>query len=109
MELAGPPPPVPGVLARLFPVLLSLDEVGRAPSFAMGGLDSLALRHRAANALHDLLFALAIRMPLMVWIDDAQWGDADSASILRQALLPPKPPLLLVVAYRSEDASEAPF
>jgi eukaryotic-like serine/threonine-protein kinase len=109
IEVARLLPRDTAVLARLFPVLLSVDEVGRAPSFAMGGLDSLTLRHRAANALHDLLFALGIRMPLMVWIDDAQWGDADSASILRQALLPPKPPLLLVVAYRSEDASEAPF
>ena len=96
------------ILARLFPVLLGVDEVRRAPQPPLDTLDTLTVRQRAAGALRDLLFALAIRAPLVLVIDDAQWGDVDSASILQEILRPPDPPpLLLIVAYRSEDAGEA--
>jgi hypothetical protein len=109
IEVARVLPRDTALLARVFPVLLQIREVQRTPPHTTGALDSFALRQRAAEALRDLLYALVALYPLsplVLTIDDAQWGDADSASILQQVLRPPDaPPLLLIAAYRSEDAT----
>ena len=109
IEVARVLPRDTALLARVFPVLLQIHEVQRTPPHTGSALDSFALRQRAAEALRDLLYALVALYPLsplVLTIDDAQWGDADSASILQQVLRPPDaPPLLLIVAYRSEDAT----
>ena len=108
IEVARLLPRDAGILARLFPVLMGVEEIRRAPHPAIDHLDSLAVRRRAAEALRDLLCALAERAPLVLFIDDVQWGDADSAAILQQVLRQPDgPTLLLIAACRSEDAASA--
>jgi hypothetical protein len=108
IEVARLLPRDAGILARLFPVLMGVEEIRRAPHPAIDHLDSLAVRRRAAEALRDLLCALAERAPLVLFIDDVQWGDADSAAILQQVLRQPDgPSLLLIAACRSEDAASA--
>jgi eukaryotic-like serine/threonine-protein kinase len=93
-------------LARIFPVLRRVPGVGQAQD-APGG-DLSALRRRAFDALRDLLSTYAARGPLVIFLDDVQWGDADSAAMLVELMRPPgAPALLLVLAYRDEDAPSA--
>src|SRR5262249_3165579 len=71
---------------------------------AVEGLDPLEIRRRSVQALRGLLASLAARKPLVVWLDDLQWGDADSARLLADVLRPPEaPPFLLVACWRAED------
>ena len=107
IEVARLLPRDAGILAHMFPVLLGVDEVRRAPAPPLEGLDTQTVRQRAAGALRDLLFGLAVRAPLIIVIDDAQWGDADSGSILQELLrAPDSPAMLLVAAVRADDTDQ---
>lgn len=96
-------------LTRLFPVLNRIDAFNRHPATALDLDDAKAVRRRAILALRELLARLRDRHPLVVIIDDLQWGDLDSASLLAELMAAPDPPaLMLVVCYRSEEETTAP-
>ena len=91
-------------LARLFPTFTRGGTTTRAAS------DVHELRRRAFAALREILTRLAERAPLVLFLDDVQWGDLDSAALLVDLLAPPDPPALLLVAcHRSEDAERSSF
>lgn len=92
-------------LLRLFPVLARVPEIA-AGAGAAGVPDVFEARRLGTGALRELLAALAQPNGLVLWIDDAQWSDADSGTLLGEVLRPPDSPrLLLLLSYRSEDRS----
>ena len=90
-----------GALLRVFPVLARVPALAEAPPAAPASDDELL--RRATAALRDVLAAIAADRPLVVWIDDAQWGDRGSVTLLRSLLRGPDAPrLLLLISHRAE-------
>jgi tetratricopeptide (TPR) repeat protein len=98
-------------LTQLFPVLERAPAVRAAVEQAQPSHhDSQTLRERAFSALKKLLTGLGQKHSLVLFIDDVQWGDEDSATLLADLLSPPhSPPLFLATTWRSEDAETSAF
>jgi predicted ATPase len=87
-------------------VLEPLDgELDRVLSQSAGGLADE--RHRAHQAVRDLLVILAARQPLVLMLDDLHWADPGSLELLGTLLRrPPPAPVLLALAMRPRQVPE---
>ncbi len=96
-------------LAHLFPVLRRVPGIVAEPAGATS--DPLALRQRAFGALREILSQLARKGPTILHLDDVQWGDVDSATLLIELMrAPDPPPLMVILGHRDGDDAEAsPF
>ncbi len=95
-------------LARVFPVLRRVPGTECAKDVEVA--DPRVVRQRAFGALRELLGELGALRPLVVFIDDVQWGDADSAALLLDLVRQPDAPrVLFLLAQRDGEAQSAPF
>ncbi|MCB9656382.1 MAG: protein kinase [Sandaracinaceae bacterium] len=102
-QLAQLLPPWFGELTQVFPVLSRGELVPAAPT---GEVAPLELRRRVLEALYQLFVKLAARAPLVLEVDDLQWADADSMSLLFRLLHGGPPGLLMVLSLRPAEASQ---
>jgi eukaryotic-like serine/threonine-protein kinase len=90
-------------LAQLFPELEELEGFRGLGQPAAQEAGARALQTAGYRALSRLLEAIAKVVPLVLLLDDLQWGDEDSARLLYEVFGSPKAPrCLLVFAYRSD-------
>src|SRR6185369_4355968 len=99
-------------LLHLFPVLAKIPALHSAPAPSVLP-DAIELRQQGSAALRELFAAIGRSRPLVLWLDDVQWGDLDSAPLLEELLRDapgsPAPPLLLLLTYRSDEQRGSPL
>jgi serine/threonine protein kinase len=107
-ESPVPTPRHASALARLFPVVKRVRSLSTLSDVSVD--DAHGARREAFGALRELVSTLAARKPLVLYIDDVQWGDVDSVALLQEVMRPPHaPPVLLLMTYREEEADTSAF
>jgi len=110
LEVKAVLPTDSAAIARLFPVLEEIEAVKKARLKAPPIVDSQEIRTRAFAALREMASRISDDRSLVLFLDDLQWGDRDSAQLVAELLRPPQAPaLLLIGTYRPEEAEESPF
>ncbi|HKE19640.1 MAG TPA: AAA family ATPase [Kofleriaceae bacterium] len=97
------------LVAQLFPVFEGVGSLRDVPARHTRLADPREARMRAFAAIKELVARIADKQPLVIAIDDCQWGDVDSARLLSQLVAPPeRPALLLILCYRADEAQHSP-
>lgn len=95
-------------LALLFPELRRVPIVDAGVRDAEVRGDPRALRQAGFGALRTLLARVAARQPVVLWVDDAQWADADSVALVESVFGADPPPIELVVSRRPAEETVQP-
>jgi eukaryotic-like serine/threonine-protein kinase len=92
-----------GSLVRLFPVLRRVPMFAELTANSLVPPDPQEMRRRGFAALRGVIVRLTRMRPVVIFVDDAHWGDADSAVFLAELIHTAEPGLLIFVAHRPED------
>lgn len=92
-------------------LLATFPVMGRVAAFSAAPAGEIPrergeLRRRAFEALREVIARLADRRPVVLWIDDGQWGEADGLSVLTHLVREPDPPSVLVVVSHRPPAEQ---
>jgi len=105
-ELAQALPADALLIVELFPAFGRVEKIWQLQWPSEEVQDPVQMRRRAFAALRELFRRISARRPVLLHVDDLQWGDADSILLLEYLLAPPSPPpILLVACFRSEEIS----
>ncbi|MCA9685300.1 MAG: AAA family ATPase, partial [Myxococcales bacterium] len=88
-------------LVQVFPAFAELWPVARTD------FDPQEARSLAWAALREILESLAGRAPVVLVLDDFQWTDPESVSLLRTLCRPPRAPALLLLLSTRDLVGEA--
>lgn len=95
-------------LAALFPALRRVRALTTQSADDANDIAPTERRRLAFAAFRELCQRLCRDRPLVLCIDDLQWGDLDSAEMFKELFRQPDaPPVLVVCAYRSEDVGHS--
>jgi len=98
IELAHMLPEGAGLLGRAFPVLLRVPAIAKLETRTHPAQDRQQIRARVFAALRQLLVRLADRSPVIVFVDDLQWTDADGLALLADVCHGPDAPRMSLLA-----------
>ncbi len=98
-------------LTSLFPVLDRVPIIDAWDSLARLPVSPTQRRERAFSALKELLGRISDQGPLVLCVDNLEWGDKDSAELLLRLCSAPDPPAMLVIGthHTSVDPKSAFF
>ncbi|HEX4341275.1 MAG TPA: protein kinase [Polyangiaceae bacterium] len=99
------------LLSRMFPVLRAVPGFRSAAPSSLADVDPFEARRLGMAALKDLVGALSDERPLVLWIDDAQWLDDESAALLTELFRGVDAPraLLVFTARRLDRTANGPL
>ncbi len=92
-----------GSLVRMFPVLRRVPRFSELAAHSTAPVDPQELRRRGFRGLESLLARLARMRPVVLFVDDAHWGDTDSAGFIAELIHGAERGMLIIVAHRPED------
>ncbi len=108
LDVEGLMPRDAAALARVFPALRQVDALTSRRRRSLVAADPQELRRSAFAALRELFTRLSDRTPVVLAIDDAQWGDTDSADLLASLVRgADAPPILLLICAREAGGADA--
>ena len=103
-------PPGIAELVVLFPSLRAAPALWDFPGPRADGSDQALVRLRAIGAFRELIVRLRRLRPLVLFVDDLQWSDAESALLLGPLLSAPDPvPLLFIGGMRQSAEGRGPL
>lgn len=95
-------------LACLFPALRRVEAVAKLSENPRQ--DPLQTRQLAFAGLRELVSEVSAGRPIVLCIDDAQWGDVDSVGLLLELVDGPAAPATLIVfVHRDVPSETSPF
>ncbi|MCB9598172.1 MAG: protein kinase [Sandaracinaceae bacterium] len=97
-------------LVQVFPTLVRVPAFRDATQTRSEASDPQERRRRAVSAFEELLGRLAADRHVVVFMDDLQWGDGDSAQLVRPLLHGPNDPAVLWIGtYRTAEAGQSAY